>query len=296
MRYALRNHAEVAHLWAHQSQPSGHAGNMLFDDTRVYSYGRHFCIARILPGGIVARTTQKYSVSTSKHCHIVGAAVRHLVTVWCHDPDASAGANMRHAREAIRTALNASERKGTRHTTRAGHRADALRIGEHANAYLAALPADERIGVQPIDLSALEAVRAELLAADAAAERIRAEQMESHRAELVASLEEWRTGAVIVRSGLYALPPALRLSADGSEIQTSHGATIPASLAPELWQIIQTVRARGRSFAIADRQIGPYRGLAVFPSGAIKVGCHDIAYAELERMAAALGLLETAGA
>lgn len=47
MRTVLRHTNEVCHYWANQIQPEGRAGNVYFDGPRIYSYGRHFCMARI---------------------------------------------------------------------------------------------------------------------------------------------------------------------------------------------------------------------------------------------------------
>ena len=76
MRTVVSNH-EVARLWAAQSQ--SHAGNstgsIWFDDDTIYSYGRHFPIARILPDNVVLFTTRLYSVTTTGHCSEVMKAL-----------------------------------------------------------------------------------------------------------------------------------------------------------------------------------------------------------------------------
>jgi len=302
MRKVLKNHDEVAHYWANKIQPQGEAGNMYFRDDRIYSYGAHFCIARHLPGGAVAFTTRGYSNSTGKHKHITLSAVRHLRVVYCRDPADDARANMQAARERIRDELAFSERARIRQTTRDAHKAAALHIAENANAYLAALPEDERQGQQPVDTSALEAVRAALVAAEEAAARVREEQHAARLVDLQESLAKWRTGEVVVRTGLHSLPVALRIRWDGAErlanamptavaIQTSHGAEIPVDEAPRIWRSVQAARTRGVEYVPQDPApaIGVYRLTRIRADGSMVVGCHDIPYSELEMIARELG-------
>jgi hypothetical protein len=72
MRTSLRNTAEAAHVWAAQTQAQGKAGNVFFDGPVIYSYGRHFAIAKVYKhaetgGNVALFNARRYSVSTSKH-------------------------------------------------------------------------------------------------------------------------------------------------------------------------------------------------------------------------------------
>lgn len=288
-RYVFSSHSELAHAWAQNRQSEGRASRMFFNSGKIYSYGRHFCIARILPSGVVAFTTQGYSVSTSKHKLHAQRACSHREIVFCDDPDNAARHNMDAARASIARSLESAQKPRIRETTRVQHRADALRTAEEANAYLAALPELERVGELPIDTGALESVREEM--ARVAAARAAAEETRQQAARAIAAehLTEWRQHA---RHGtIYALPPALRLSRDGSEVQTSHGARIPVSDARILWPTICAARAGNRAWN-PGRPIGDYRLTEIRADGSIIVGCHDIAYSEIAAIAVSLGLVE----
>lgn len=111
--------------------------------------------------------------------------------------------------------------------------------------------------------------------------------------------EAWRRGERVYDLPR-SLPPMLRLyrstCADdqGDMIQTSWGASVPVAVAPWIWELVQRARASDCSttFTAADNiQVGDYRLEEVSATGAITVGCHVIAYSELERMAQALGLI-----
>lgn len=294
MRKTLKSSAEVFHFWANQVQPEGKSGNVYFKGPNVYSYGAHFCIARILPSGTVVFTTRTYSPTTSGHVSEARQAASHRAIVYCNDPTDSAMVNMNHARKAISDALANSGKPRIRQTTRDGFKAQAVRIAEQANAYLSALPQDERGTVAaPIDMSTLEQVRADAIAAEQAAARIRAGQQAARVADLSESLAQWRAHEIVTRTGLYELPPALRLSKDGAMVQTSRGAEIPVADALKLWPMVRRAMRGGRDW-VPGEALGVYRLTRIHADGSIVVGCHTIAFAELERMADALGLTETA--
>ena len=75
MKRVFSNHSEVCHVWAQQTQDEGRASRIFFDGPRIYSYGRHFEMARFVDAGTVFITTHRYSVSTAKHLTLVRRAV-----------------------------------------------------------------------------------------------------------------------------------------------------------------------------------------------------------------------------
>lgn len=77
MKRVFRNHDEVCHVWAQQTQSQGRAGNIFFEGKSIYSYGRHFEMARFVDDETVFITTRGYSVSTARHLSLVRRAVRH---------------------------------------------------------------------------------------------------------------------------------------------------------------------------------------------------------------------------
>lgn len=295
MRRVFSSRSETAHVWAQNRQSDGKSsdGRMFFERDRIYSYGRHFCMARILPSGAVAVTTRSYSSSTSKHQSHVSRAISHRKRVYCHDPDSSASSESEYVRERIASMLkDAAEKPRIRQTTRDSLRASALHLAEQFNEYLAELPKDEKKGVRPIDTSNLADVREELerqKKREAAARRLAEAKVAEKQRE---HLAEWRNGSDVWHN-LYSLPPALRLKND--EVQTSHGAVISVEDAHRLWPMIQRVRRGDRDYEVG-MDLGYYRLTKIRRDGSIIVGCHDIAYSEIERIAKALGLLDEVAA
>ena len=85
----------------------------------------------------------------------------------------------------------------------------------------------------------------------------------------------------------------LRLSRDGRSIETSHGAIVPASIAPRLWRLIESARggdAAAVSAAFRGLHVGPFTLSEIRADGSAVIGCHDIPHAEMAALAARLNL------
>ncbi|MDE2103155.1 MAG: hypothetical protein KGL39_38270 [Patescibacteria group bacterium] len=111
-------------------------------------------------------------------------------------------------------------------------------------------------------------------------------------------LKKWRAAGFDVpqRSGRGSgyLPMALRLSADGQQIETTRGARIPVDHAPRLWRLIEACRASQREYVRNGHteHAGVYAIDKVAADGTLTAGCHVIPYAELRLMALALGYIK----
>lgn len=311
MRKFLDNNHQVAHYFANSVQDCGHGSNFYFETdrdgiARLFSYGRHFCIARRLNLDTYAVTTRKYGQATSKHLSYARGALCHRTLVYCNDPSDSASCNKAAALDAMNTEMrNAETTRRIRQSTRDSHKAAALYLAERFNAYLAALPESERADVEPFDVSGLDEMRAALAANVAREEAAAAKQKAKRAAEEREYLAAWRTDTSMYSQGMSNLPVALRLNNKVSHhsvfpgptaiIQTSHGAEIPVEHAVALWPVVVSVKTGERSNDEAVRlvrRLGVYSLSTIRKDGSIVVGCHDIAFCELERMAVALELLK----
>ena len=293
MRYVLRDTDEVCHFWANQSQESGSnkTRSVYFERERIYSYGSHFCMARILPSGVVVVSTRTYSVTTTGHMHHMQNAIRGRTVVYCHNPAANVHANMDHARHQVISLIESAKRPRLQHRTRVQRRAQALETAESANEYLAALPPDEQLSAQPIDTTNLQSAAADLAQWQRAADESRKALHAARLADLQADLQAWRAHEIITRTGLSNLPCALRLSQDRTRIQTSWGAEIDTKHAPLLWGLIERTRTGRREPTNPALPLGPYVLNNIRADGSIVVGCHDIPYSELANIAQQLGYI-----
>lgn len=86
MRYNLANHNEVAHFWANKVQEEGAGANMFFERGIIYSYDRHFAIAKHYDNNLILFTTRGYSVTTSGHMSQVRSAIPYGTNIiYCHN-------------------------------------------------------------------------------------------------------------------------------------------------------------------------------------------------------------------
>lgn len=296
------NNRELAHVWARNTQPTGRASNFFFDGDKIYSYGRHFCIARRLPSGVIAVTQRDYSNSTARHKAYVRQAISHCRKVYCHNPDNSASSNRLHAMGTIEDKLREAQAPRKRDATRDRLRCEAAYCAQMFNEYLEALPADERGDAEPIPQNFAD-VQA---AIDAETERKEAAR-KREAAQVAEALEQWKNGGpysarfrslpvalrIVRGKGLYG--GGLRREGKSDVIETSHGAEVPADVAAGLWEMAlrcaaNNMEMRGDLLPTSRRDIGGYTLDHISHNGDARIGCHLIPFAEMQRIAPLLGL------
>lgn len=299
MRRVFKDSSECLHVWASQSQDEGRAGNVFFVGATCYSYGHHFPMATIVRntrGDVAALfTTSSYSMTTSRHLSEARSAVSHLprfkVDRMYLESATHGGAAQHKATEAsYRAAVEAHLLKGARARFRADAYLDAaLEDARTFNAYAEFYSIKARI---ELDAASVRQLTERALATDKAHKAAAASKLKADRARWAIDLESWRKGEDVAHVyGWQNLPTALRVV--GDEIQTSRGARVPVSVARGLWDLVNLARDSNRAHTLAGHPImvGPYALTSISANGDLKIGCHDIAYAELERMARTLGLI-----
>lgn len=273
------NNQALAHIWASNNVPEGrNPGNtFFFNENGIYSYGKHFMIAKRHNDRTVVMTLQRYSNSTAKQMSYVLRAISHLNVVYCQDPEASVIWNKRAALDKLDEALSGLEKKGIRQTTKDKIRAQAHHIATQFNEYYAAVGGD----CGPIELGEdfIEQYK-EMQRQEQAAKQ---KKIEAQKKEAQENLDLWKEGHFPPMTGFHNHPVVLRIKEEA--IQTSHGAEIPVRYAPRLWKIIESVRQTGATTNYTGVTLGHYTLNTIYADGSIKVGCHNISYEELHRMA-----------
>lgn len=299
VRKVFSSISECTHVWAQQTQDEGRSGNVYFSGEKIYSYGHHFCMARILPSGVAVLSSRGYSPSTGKHQSVVRGAVTHRVTVFCDDANNSAAVNCRQVEARIERFLADLGNARKQPKAKAFAASEIVRIIDGFNAYLAALPEAEQVGALPITRLNFDSEMT-LSVAQFHAEQQRLKQY-AEAVEISKSVEmvaEWRAGANVLLP--YSLPTMLRLGqmqlGGGSvlteRVETSKEATIPINAARRLWEVIKAVRAGNLGAKDYARMcLGQYTLDRIESNGDIVVGCHNIAYSEIEMIARQLGLI-----
>lgn len=279
MRTVLRNHDEVCHVWAQQTQSEGKAGNIFFAGKSIYSYGRHFEAARFVDSETVLINSDRYSVSTAQHLSLIRQAIRHK-QVFTVPTMTDHRANIVYLIEKARDHFDKAKR--------ARKRAEwEMECGREVVADTRAYITKFQVQVPDSHVEVWQAlhtdtylnseVQAALLAkarAAQAAEREATKQARLRReAEEAAQLAKWVAGEL--PWGRFA---AMRLRVKDDEVQTTHGATVPLIEARKLY------RAMKAGVNIEGQQVGYYRVTRVTESELV-IGCHNIPLSEVERIA-----------
>lgn len=76
MKTVFNLNCDVAHAFNLQNQPKGQNANrsIWFENGTIYSYGRHYILAQFLTPDIIVINNKGYSVTTQKHINIVTSA------------------------------------------------------------------------------------------------------------------------------------------------------------------------------------------------------------------------------
>lgn len=89
VKLVYKNISEISHLWIHEIQQEARCGNAFYEDGIIYSYGKHFPIAKIEKdkkgNKTVLFTLDAYSRTTAKHIRDVQMACSHVDKLYMVD-------------------------------------------------------------------------------------------------------------------------------------------------------------------------------------------------------------------
>lgn len=302
------NAREICHHYAAQPDRDRKSGNVSIRDGTLYSYNAP--IARLTgnPALPLLMSSRTYSRTTAKHIRFAAQALHHIRPVMdVHNPAASAtyqhAENLSHfIRDGI-ASLKAAGAPRIKEATRARQIAAAIQCRDNAELYrttfklpLSALDNETKTNRATLAklspetaAQALETVRRAEAAAEKRREKARAEQsarwvkQEAEQAERnAAALAAWIAGE-------RETPPhrhegETRLRVRGGNVETSHGASVPAADALRLWPLAERARRTGETYTPTGRHaVGIFTLDHVSRQGA-RIGCHFIPYDEMERI------------
>lgn len=304
MRKVLKNHAEVCHVWAQQTQEIGRGGNIFFVDSKIYSYGYHYLMAEIheRKGKRFALVNSfVYSSSTSQHLGYTRSALDGLMPYFSvpNPSDISSAVNAldREVTRALEEALkrkffadcwwrDKDEKKSILERidelyAEANHFREIVGRGkmkfpaklyreavEHLTKLEERYNSPERVARR----AEKECLRAEKRAAmEAQWEKQRLEQ-EKKSAK---ALEDFRAGRMFDHFAIDTEFDLLRVR--GSRVETSRGAIVPLETAVRLLDIVER-RGNIQGFRIGDYTV---QGLSE-DENAVRIGCHCIQIGEAQ--------------
>lgn len=295
-----------AHVWAQQSQPEGrnNNGQFYFEGPTIYSYGSHFPIAtfKTTKDGrrYVLFTTRDYSVTTSKHKSYARNAIHGEQIFYVPRPTGPDSVKDQYQGEidaAIKHAATEAA-KGKRYQKRAVAALGlAASKAEAANAYAAFVGERWRIKVPGVTAEALaDATAAHERAVKAAARK--AAKAEAVRAEEQRRRQtEWLAGEDIGLRHMRTFDAACggaALRVVGDTLETSHGASVPLDHAVKAFRFLKLCRESGKVWERNGHSIrvGHFNIDRIEANGDFKAGCHEIRWAEVERIAKQIGVFD----
>lgn len=310
----------IAHLWAAHNldgqevkplkKNTGQGSNFYWEGDTIYSYGRHFPIARVIEHKkkkAVLFTTRTYSVTTSNHISytwraLQGRAVPQFNVVRPDETPSSAG--MKAAYQAkIDAAFEAAKKALSRTEMILRGLYDNI---EEANKCAAFFGWGWRLkapkGIKPLEVKAVEQTEKAKIRKEKKRARDKAayEAREKRRAEaepLVMAYRErrrqaWLEGRELDEEApefLYSFQetqrgPLLRIK-DSETVETSRGAEVPVSHAKRLMALIQKIKATGKEYVRNGHteHVGAFAVDWIKADGSMKAGCHTFEAAEIER-------------
>ena len=274
----MATHNEVAHNWAHRTGRKAKGFNMYYEGDTIFSYGRHFPIARHIEletGHFILFTKDRHSVSTAKHITYTRRAIGYGNPALIEVPDVSAfnvmssdGPDYRkmaaeQAYEALEKGLEEIALKWKKARTYKNlHAADMAREIENMNRLAEAFQLD-RIATMPEDIGAFVAE------ADAREKAARKAQDAKDKA----AIRKWLVGETVTAP--HTRTPYVRVV--GEMVQTSWGVNVPLAEAFPLFQKANECRAAGMRWSgFPPMTVGGYSVKGIDAQGTLTVGCHVI--------------------
>lgn len=299
---------EVCHAFAHgiAGPMRNSTGSVFRDGEYIYSYGRHFPMARRMAhprtgAPLFLVSTDSYSVTTTHQQGRVARAIPSDANVFYvpildieqrllrgHTADEAMLANHAENYESYRKRVDdglASALRATKYGDT--YYASALRQADAARRYCEAFGYEPP---EPITVPNEDKIREHLDRIKRREEKLARERQERLVKENEDMIAKWRRGE---RATLpMGIPPLLRT--DGETVYTSWSASFPVSHAKRAWRVISMVIRRGRGWVHneSDKTIhlGHFAVDYIKEDGTVKAGCHIVAGEEVIRLARDLEL------
>lgn len=301
----------IAHEWAHGRDKKYARSNVFAESGTIYSYGRHFPMARaysVAGGGrVVLFTSHGYSVSTARHLGYVRQAVRgqriFVVDKVCsgYGGDLTKKEHKENHRKLLEDAARCvvkSKAERIRQSTRDKLISDAEHYRVTANEYRAAF----KLGGK--DCASVGVAAERIARAEKAEARRQVKAAEARRRAEAERFDEWKAG---VGGGTFRdFPVCFRLKPEtkGRVVQSSLGAEFTAASARAAWGRLKEIRAglspAGSYSPIAVDDVAGFEADKVLTISGFRVervdgsglvvGCHSVSWEAAEALAKLLGV------
>lgn len=300
MRIHLKNSSEVAHFWANETQGEGKASSMFFEGNKIYSYGHHFEMARIVKDKngkkVVLFTTREYSNTTSKHKSITRGACSHLPIFTVPSFEDHKLNTEHYIKEIIETQSKATRARSHANWLRSELENKVSQAYDYVMAFKE-VSFEDKNKIRKWNNKRLKG----LLFSKVELEKIKkaylnyresvrlkheklANKLEEHKKECLENLERWKNGEDIQlwNDWRVSIPVCLRVK--DNRIQTSKGAEITVRCALVLWSKLKNKES------LQGLKLDNNYTVNNQTEEILSIGCHQIPLKEIERIAETLGV------
>lgn len=274
----------VAHNWANCIGEAAKASNLFFEGAEIYSYGRHFLIARHVKNAAgehaVLFTERTYSRTTSKHVSMVSRASSHLNKLFVPDPALTKGELFDSWHSSIITIAHHLEQA----RRPAKYLLEIQRVFSEAQRYAGffgyELPAllVEAGHIQNQSQFAGHLERERDLRERAAA-RERKKRVEAQKAKL----KDWRNFKACSVGTVDGFD-YLRLNKENGQVETTQGVEFPLEAGHQLYRLVLERNSKGGCSGCGETFLGRYT-ITEINNAFIRVGCHKVSLKEIKLFA-----------
>ena len=290
MKKVFKNSSEVCHIFASQSQSEGRCANVYFNDNLIYSYGRHFCMAKLLPGNRAIITNRNYSVTTSKHLSQIRYALNHFERIYVPYPEGNFQDNLQKWVNEFTDLYNTIGNKRKKAETIERAKIELKSLVSNIDTYLQwtgqkmkAIDLELLKKFKTYHKAAKEEKTSEEIGKKLAEQAIKA--IKKRQKEQKESLTKWINGEQIETWFFNSIDKVyLRMvsNEDGDFIQTSKGAEITLKAGKVLFELMKAGKDI-KGIILDDR----YTVISL--NGVLTIGCHKIERSEINRFAGLMG-------
>lgn len=294
------SNSDLMHKWSAQTQDYGRnsGGSVYFNGDEIYSYGSHFCMAKIIninrPAVLI--TNRKYGNTTAKHLSWVRSAAPYEL-VYCVFPNKDFEDNCKAYLSQCET-IHAYIDKAKQQRTKARLINELKELGEEIKTYAGAigetLPEKVLLAIDAEKLAEYNNIKASELAEQA-------EKRKAYEAEQAAiSNKSYNKSKRLFLAGQieYFTAPSrctvkgkeytyLRYNEHKNEVQTSQGVKLPAAVSERFYKWLMAVVAKGGCNDGCNKRLLDWN-VQFVNNKEFKIGCHLISMKEAARIATLL--------
>jgi len=269
MKKVFSNSYDVVHVFAQQTQKEGRnqTQSIFFNDNKLYSYGYHYLLCEFLDNETVLINNEGYSVTTSKHIHLISDATSHKKQFFKKSTD------IKIVKKTIKEYLNKLPRS---RQNKQYYLNEIFGLYNSLNEYLKYTKTKTKVSKTKEYKEIFKIVQGlknnkETILLQV--KEIQKNNNEKLKKKILQSISDFKSYEINYINN--AKKCYLRISKDNNNIETSKGVKIEINKAKLLYKLIQAKKD------IKGFKLDYYTVIGIV-NNTLRIGCHDIPMQEVE--------------